>query len=117
MPQPPVAHSVCPQFQGFPLRMRPVITLLLCLPLAACARGWDADAPFSAPGGTGLMADDTLAEGPGAVSSVSQLPAYNKAGVVAPYGAQGTTLSAADVVDEASLLAVRATKRELKART
>ncbi|HMT14132.1 MAG TPA: polysaccharide biosynthesis/export family protein [Aestuariivirga sp.] len=36
------------------------------------------------------MADDTLAEGPGAVSSVSQLPAYNKAGVVPPYGAQGT---------------------------
>jgi uncharacterized HhH-GPD family protein len=35
----------------------------------------------------------------------------------APYGEQGTTLSAADVVDETSLLAVRATKRELKART
>jgi uncharacterized HhH-GPD family protein len=34
----------------------------------------------------------------------------------APYGAKGTTLSAADVVDAASLQAVRATKRELKAR-
>ena len=34
----------------------------------------------------------------------------------APYGRKGTTLSAADVVDEASLLAVRSTKREMKAR-
>lgn len=72
------------------MRMHPIIPLLLCLPLAACARGWDADAPFSAPGGTGIMADDTLAEGPGAVSSVSQLKAYNTVGVVPPYGAQGT---------------------------
>lgn len=36
--------------------------------------------------------------------------------VSAPYGDEGATLSAADVVDEASLLAVRATKREMKAR-
>ena len=36
--------------------------------------------------------------------------------VSAPCGAKGTTLSAADVVDEASLLAVRSTKREMKAR-
>lgn len=36
--------------------------------------------------------------------------------VSAPYGAEGTTLSAADVVDEASLSAVRATKREMKTR-
>lgn len=36
--------------------------------------------------------------------------------VSAPYGRKGTTLSAADVVDEASLLAVRSTKREMKAR-
>lgn len=34
----------------------------------------------------------------------------------APYGEKGSTLSAADVVDEASLAAVRATKRELKTR-
>lgn len=72
------------------MRTRSVIALLLSIPLAACARGWDADAPFSAPGGTGIMADDTLAEGPGAVSSVSQLPAYNSKGVVPPYGVQGT---------------------------
>jgi len=37
--------------------------------------------------------------------------------VSAPYGADGTTLSAADVVDAASLSAVRATKRELKTRS
>lgn len=36
--------------------------------------------------------------------------------VSAPYGEEGTTLSAADVVDGASLAAVRATKRDLKTR-
>ncbi len=36
--------------------------------------------------------------------------------VCAPYGAEGTTLSVADVVDTRTLSAVRATKRELKTR-
>ena len=41
-------------------------------------------------GGTGIMADGSLAEGRGAVSSVSQLSSHDSAGSVAPFGAQGT---------------------------
>ncbi|MEZ5186156.1 MAG: HhH-GPD-type base excision DNA repair protein [Candidatus Nanopelagicales bacterium] len=37
--------------------------------------------------------------------------------VTSPYGDPGTTLSVADVVDEGSLVAVRATKRELRTRS
>lgn len=51
----------------------------------------DADLPMaSAPaGGTGIMADDTLASGPDAVSSVSQLPTHNGIGPIPPYATQG----------------------------
>jgi protein involved in polysaccharide export with SLBB domain len=36
------------------------------------------------------MADGSVAEGPAAVSSISQLPSRDSAGAVAPFGAQGT---------------------------
>ncbi len=36
------------------------------------------------------MADGSIAEGSGAVSSVSQLPSHDSAGIAEPYGAQGT---------------------------
>mgnify|MGYP001796845870 FL=1 len=39
------------------------------------------------------MIDGTIAEGPQAVSSVSELPSHDIAGIVAPYGAQGTAAS------------------------
>jgi polysaccharide biosynthesis/export protein len=56
--------------------------------LSACLH---ADIPTASapPGGTGIMADDTLASGPDAVSSVSQLPTHNNIGPIPPYAAQG----------------------------
>jgi polysaccharide biosynthesis/export protein len=57
--------------------------------LSGCVQNWDAAGPSAPPGGTGIMADDTLASGPEAVSSVSQLPAGNQVGAVPPFSTQG----------------------------
>lgn len=70
--------------------MRFVSLVILSLPLAACSQTWDEGGPYAPSGSAGIMADGTLAEGPGAVSSVSQLPSHDTEGIVAPYGAQGT---------------------------
>ena len=70
--------------------MRNALFAIVILPLAACSQGWEPPYPESLPGGTGILADGTLAEGPAAVSSVSQLPAKAAHGVIPPYGAQGT---------------------------
>ena len=63
---------------------------MVFLPLAACSQSWEQASPSSPPGGTGILSDGTLGEGPGAVSSVSELPAKSAHGVIAPYGARGT---------------------------
>lgn len=63
------------------------------LPLTGCAQGWDQTMPGSAPGGTGIMADGAVAEGPEAVSSISELPTRGKAGPIQPFGAKGEAAS------------------------
>jgi polysaccharide biosynthesis/export protein len=69
--------------------MRITGLLLVALSLSACVDTWEANGPSAPPGGTGIMADDTLASGPDAVSSVSQLPASNSVGAIAPFASQG----------------------------
>lgn len=69
--------------------MRIPLLLVLCVMLQACSATWDADRPSSPPGGTGISANDTLEEGPEAVSSVTQLPSHNEAGALPPYATQG----------------------------
>lgn len=59
-----------------------------CL-LTACTDAWEANVPSAPPGGTGIMADDSLASGPDAVSSISQLPQNNEVGAVSPFATQG----------------------------
>lgn len=67
-----------------------IAALLICsFMLQACASTWEQDGPTSLAGGTGIMANNTIAEGPDAVSSISQLPSNNDAGAVPPFGTQG----------------------------
>lgn len=63
--------------------------LVMSLLLSACAGTWETDAPSAPPGGTGIMADDSLASGPDAVSSISQLPSTNNLGAIPPFATQG----------------------------
>ena len=69
--------------------MRFILLFVCAFGLSACVDTWEANAPLSPPGGTGLLADGTLAEGPGAVSSVSQLPAGGPEGPLPPFGTRG----------------------------
>lgn len=69
--------------------MRFILLIVCALGLSACVDAWEANAPLSPPGGTGLLADGTLAEGLGAVSSVSQLPASGPHGPLPPFGTRG----------------------------
>ena len=69
--------------------MRFILLIVCAFGLSACVDTWEANAPLSPPGGTGLLADGTLAEGPGAVSSVSQLPAAGPEGPLPPFGTRG----------------------------
>jgi polysaccharide biosynthesis/export protein len=69
--------------------MRFPVLLATSLLLSACVDQWEANAPSAPPGGTGIMADDTIASGPDAVSSVSQLPSANKIGAIPPFATQG----------------------------
>jgi polysaccharide biosynthesis/export protein len=59
------------------------------LALSACADPWEMSAPSAPPGGTGIAADDSIASGPDAVSSVSQLPSTNQVGALPPFATQG----------------------------
>jgi polysaccharide biosynthesis/export protein len=59
-----------------------------CL-LSACADEWELNSPSAPPGGTGIMADDSIASGPDAVSSISQLPQNNEVGAIPPFATQG----------------------------
>lgn len=70
--------------------MRKIAILAVALLLSACAETWDSNGPSSPAGGTGIMADDSLASGPEAVSSISQLPSYNEVGALPPFANQGT---------------------------
>lgn len=72
------------------MRKRSCILFLVALALGGCAQTWEQSGPVSPAGGTGLMVDGNIAEGPVAVSSISQLPSHDSAGVVAPFGTQGT---------------------------
>ncbi len=69
--------------------MRFPVLLATALLLSACVDQWEANAPSAPPGGTGIMADDTIASGPDAVSSVSQLPSTNQVGAIPPFATQG----------------------------
>jgi polysaccharide biosynthesis/export protein len=70
--------------------MRFLLALLIALPLAGCSKGWDDTQPSSLPGGTGITADGQVAEGPAAISSVTQLPAFDRRGAIEPFGSKGT---------------------------
>jgi polysaccharide biosynthesis/export protein len=75
------------------VRKRYYILLLSFFALGGCSQTWEQNGPASPPGGTGLMADGTIAEGPDAVSSVSVLASHSSSGIVSPYGSQGTAAS------------------------
>ncbi len=69
--------------------MRIPVLIATALMLSACTETWEANAPSAPPGGTGIMADDTLQSGPDAVSSISQLPSTNAVGAIPPFSTQG----------------------------
>ena len=71
------------------VRLRVIIAIGLACALSACAQSWEGDPPSAEPGGTGIMADGTLAEGPAAFSSSSALAAHNSPGTRQPYGSNG----------------------------
>jgi polysaccharide export outer membrane protein len=75
------------------VRKRLFILIVSSLALGGCSQTWEQNGPASPPGGTGLMIDGTVSQGPDAVSSVSELPSHDSAGIVAPFGAQGTAAS------------------------
>ncbi len=69
--------------------MRIYTLFVVALMLSACTEAWEVNAPSAPPGGTGIMADDSLASGPEAVSSISQLPSTNQNGAIPPFATQG----------------------------
>ena len=69
--------------------MRLILLIVCAFGLSACVDTWEANAPLSPPGGTGLLANGTLAEGPDAVSSVSRLPSGGPDGPLPPFGTRG----------------------------
>ncbi len=70
--------------------MRKFFIPAIALLLSGCAADtWEQDGPSSQPGGMGIMADGNLAEGPGAVSSITALPKANRHGSIEPFAARG----------------------------
>jgi polysaccharide biosynthesis/export protein len=69
------------------MRLVPVLTSAILL--SGCLHQAEPPVASAPPGGTGILADDSLASGPEAVSSVSQLPTHNAVGPIQPYAAQG----------------------------
>ncbi len=61
--------------------------------LSACTDAWEVNGPSAPPGGTGIMADDSLASGPDAVSSISQQANSNEVGAIPPFATQGHAAS------------------------
>jgi polysaccharide biosynthesis/export protein len=72
------------------VRWRLLILVILPFLLSACAETWEANPPEAARGGMGVMADGTVAEGPDAVASVTELASSTRQGVQPPYGASGS---------------------------
>jgi polysaccharide biosynthesis/export protein len=72
------------------VRMRFIILAILPILLSACAETWEADPPTAATGGMGVMVDGTVAQGPGAVASVTELATSTPEGIQPPYGASGS---------------------------
>lgn len=72
-----------------PVRMRPLLAILMLTLLAGCSRGWDSSHPASEAGGTGISQTGDVVEGESAVATVSELPAYGPAGAVEPFGTMG----------------------------
>jgi polysaccharide biosynthesis/export protein len=69
--------------------MRYICSLVCCLFLSACADTWETAVPNSPSGGTGILANGNLGEGPEAVSSISQLPSSGPQGPLPPFGTRG----------------------------
>jgi polysaccharide export outer membrane protein len=69
--------------------MRCLFAFLLLLAVPSCSDSWERHPPAAERGGVGVTADGMLAEGPGAVSSVSELPSHTAKGVQEPYGSRG----------------------------
>jgi polysaccharide biosynthesis/export protein len=69
--------------------MRISMLFAVAVLLSGCVDTWEANSPAAPPGGTGIMADDTLASGPEAVSSISRLPATGATGSIPPFSTQG----------------------------
>lgn len=69
--------------------MRLFILMVLAVLLSGCAQTWEANPPEAASGGMGVMADGTVAEGPGAVASVTELASHTPEGVQPPFGTSG----------------------------
>jgi polysaccharide biosynthesis/export protein len=57
--------------------------------LSGCLHERELPVASAPPGGTGIMADDSLSSGHDAVSSVSELPTHNSVGPIPPYATQG----------------------------
>src|SRR4051794_40122148 len=72
------------------VRMRLIILAVLPILLSACAETWEANPPKAASGGMGVMADGNVAQGPGAVASVTELVSHTPEGIQPPYGASGS---------------------------
>jgi len=69
--------------------MRFLSLIVVAVMLQACANTWETDGPASPPGGTGITAEDQLAEGPDAVASITKLPDHNNVGALPPFATQG----------------------------
>ena len=69
--------------------MRLLLLMMAGFLLNGCVDAWEANAPMSPPGGTGISARGALTEGPDAVSSITQLPQGNAQGPIPPYGTRG----------------------------
>jgi polysaccharide export outer membrane protein len=71
----------------FGMRVLPLIMAVFLL--NGCANSWEANAPTSPPGGTGVSVNGAITDGPQAFSSISQLPKGNAQGPIPPYGTRG----------------------------
>ncbi|MBG1231784.1 polysaccharide biosynthesis/export family protein [Aestuariivirga litoralis] len=66
-----------------------LVLVATSLALSGCVNDWQNGGPQAAPGGMGLMANGDVADGPGTVSSITQLPAANENGPIPPFGTRG----------------------------
>ncbi len=57
--------------------------------LSGCVDDWEGRSLQTTPGGMGITTSGHVADGPGVVSSVSQLPSYDAHGPIPPFGTRG----------------------------